>query len=129
MSNKLLSNIFWLTISLIFFLDAINVDALFTSYSMVREEYEGQSSEMYDSHSDEQVILYAHFGTTNHKAFQPVNKSSQPFYLIDEDSLSLAAQPTIAEEVALLLCRNSRLRYTVLHVPLIDFDSLCKLQI
>jgi len=111
------------------FLDATNVDALFMSHAMVREEYEGQSSEIYDSHGDEQVILYAHFGATSQKAFQSVNKSSQPIFLIDEDSVSLPAQPTITEEVALFLCRSSRIRHTSLHFPIFDFYSLCKLQI
>ncbi|MGD0591990.1 MAG: hypothetical protein ABSA44_14515 [Bacteroidota bacterium] len=129
MSNKLLSNIFLFMISLAFFLDAINADAILTSHSMIREEYEGQSSEMYDSHNDEQVVLYAHSGTTENRVYQPVSNSDQPIYLIDEDSLSLAAQPTMTEEAALLLCRSSRIRHTALHVPLFDFHSLCKLQI
>jgi hypothetical protein len=114
---------------LAFFLDAINVDALFMPHSMIREEYEGQSSEMYDSHNDEQAILYTYSGTTGNKAYQPTNNSSQHIFLIDEDSLSLAAQPTMTEEASLLLCKNSRLRHIDLHVSLFDFYSLCKLQI
>jgi len=96
---------------------------------MIREEYEGQSSEIYNSHNDEQVILHARFGTTGISTFQPANNSTRPIYLIDEDSLSLAAQPTMTEEADLLFCRSSRIRYTALHVPLFDFYSLCKLQI
>jgi hypothetical protein len=129
LSNKLLSHIFLLTISLAFFLDAINVDAIFTSHAMIREEYEGQSSEMYDSHNDEQVILYTYSGTTGNRTFQPADNSTQHIYLIDEDSVSLAAQPTMTEEAGLYLCRSSSIRHTALHVPLFDFYSLCKLQI
>jgi hypothetical protein len=129
LSNKLLSNIFRFTLSLAFFLDAINVDALFTSHIMIHEEYEGQSSEMYSSHNDKQVILHARFGTTGTRTFQPANNSTRHIYLIDEDSVSLAAQPTNTEEAALLLCRSIRIRHTTLHAPLFDFYSLCKLQI
>jgi hypothetical protein len=114
---------------LAFFLDAINVDALFMSHVMIREEYAGQSSERYDSHSDEQVILYIYSGTTGNKAYQPANNSSQHIYLIDEDSVSLAAQPTMTEETNLSLCRNLSVRHRIPHVPLFDFYSLCKLQI
>jgi len=116
-------------ISLAFFLDAINADAILTSHGMVREEYEGQSSEMYDSYSDEQVVLYAHSGTTENRAYRTVGNSDQPIYLIDEDSLSLAAHPTMTEEAVQLLCRSSRIKHTAFHVPLFDFHSLCKLQI
>jgi hypothetical protein len=114
---------------LVFFLDAINVDALFMSHAMIREEYEGQSTEMYSFHSDEQVVLYAHSGTTENRVYQPVSNSNQPIYFIDEDSVSLAAQPPMTEEAVMSLCRSSRIRHTVLHVPLFDFYSLCKLQI
>jgi hypothetical protein len=96
---------------------------------MIREEYEGQRSKIYDSHNDAQVVLYAHLNATSKKSYQQANKSSQHIYLIDEDSLSLAAQPTISEGATLLLCRRSRIIYTDLHVPLFDFYSLCKLQI
>jgi hypothetical protein len=96
---------------------------------MIREEYEGQSSEMYDSQNDEQVILYTNFGTTSDKAYQPINNSTKPICLIDEDSVSLAAQPTITEDVTLYLCGSSSIRYTAPHVPLFDFYSLHKLQI
>ena len=129
MSNKLLSNIFWLIFVCAFFLDAINADALFSSHSMIREEYEGESSEEYDSPSDEQVILYTNFGTTSDKAYQPINNSTKPICLIDEDSVSLAPQPTMSEEVTLYLCGSSNIRYAAPHVPLFDFYSLCKLQI
>lgn len=110
-----------------FFLDAINADALFTSHSMIREEYEGQSSETYDSHSDEQVI--SRFGTTDNCAYQPANNSTQPIYLIDEDSVSLAAQPTMGEVAGFYLRRSESVLYTNPNVPLLDFCSLCKLQI
>ncbi len=129
MSNKLLSHIFRFTLSLAFFLDAINVDALFTSHSMIREEYEGQCSEIYSSHNDKQVILHARFGTTGNRTFQPANNSTRRIYLIDEDSVSLAAQPAHTEEAALVLCRSIRIRHTAPHAPLFDFYSLCKLQI
>ena len=129
MSNKLLSHIFRFTLSLAFFLDAINVDALFTSHSMIREEYEGQCSEIYSSHNDKQVILHARFGTTGNRTFQPANNSTRRIYLIDEDSVSLAPQPTMSEEVTLYLCGSSNIRYAAPHVPLFDFYSLCKLQI
>ena len=129
MSNKLISNIFLLVISLALFLDAINVDALFTSHGMIREEYEGQSSETYGSCNDEQVIFYAYSGTTENRAYQSVSNLDKPIYLIDEDSVSLAAQPTMTEEDALLLCRSSRIRHTAIHVPLFDLYSLGKLQI
>ncbi len=129
MLNTLLSNIFLLTISLAFFLDAINADAIFTSHAMIREEYEGQSTEMVGSRNDEQVILYAHSGTTENRAYRPDSNSDQPIYLIDEDSVSLAAEPTMTEEAALLFHRGLRIEHTVLHVHLFDFYSLCKLQI
>jgi hypothetical protein len=129
LSNKIFFNIILLTISLAFFLDAMNVDALFTSHAMIHEEYEGQSSEMYNSHNNEQVILYAHSGATENRVFQTVSNSDQPIYIIDEDSVSLAAQPAITEEAGLCFCRSSSIRHTALHVPLFDFYSLCKLQI
>jgi len=96
---------------------------------MIREEYEGQSSETYDSNNDYHVILYTYSGTTGNRAYQPANNSTRPICLIDEDSVSLAAQPTMTEETALYLCRSSSIRHTALHVPLFDFYSLCKLQI
>jgi len=96
---------------------------------MIREEYEGQSTEMDGSHSDEQVILYAHSGTTENRAYQPSSNSDQPIFLIDEDGVSLAAQPTSSEDAALLFCRSLRIRRTAPHVPFFDFYSLCKLQI
>jgi hypothetical protein len=96
---------------------------------MIREEYEGQSSETYGSYNDEQVIFYAYSGTTENRAYQSVSNLDKPIYLIDEDSVSLAAQPTMTEEDALLLCRSSRIRHTIIHVPLFDLCSLGKLQI
>jgi hypothetical protein len=129
LSNKLLSNIFLLTISFAFFLDAINVDAIFTSHAMIREEYEGQSSEMDDYHHDEQIIFYAHSSTTENRVYQQASNSNQPVYLIDEDSVCLAAQSASNAEAALLYCRSSSVRHAALHVPLFDIYSLCKLQI
>jgi hypothetical protein len=96
---------------------------------MVREEYEGQSSEMYDPHYDEQVIFYTHFCTTSNEAYQPSNNSTKPNCLIDEDSVPLAAESTITQEAGLFLCRSSSIRYTAPYVPHLDFYSLCKLQI
>ena len=129
MLNKLFSNIFWLTFLLALFLDAINVDALFTSHAMIREEYEGQSSETFVSNSDGKVIMHASSGTQGKDTYQLTNDSTQHIFLIDEDSVSLPAQPTITEEVALFLYRSSRIRHTSLHFPIFDFYSLCKLQI
>jgi len=127
--NKLLSNIFLLTISLAFFLDAVNADAFLTSHTMIHEEYEGQSTEIGSSHSGEQVILYAHSGTTENRVYRTISNSDQPVYLIDEDSVSLAAQPTITEDAGLCLCRSVSTQHNAPHIPLFDFYSLCKLQI
>jgi PKD repeat protein len=95
---------------------------------MIREEYTGQISEIYNSHNNEKVILYSYSTTAGNRSFQQVNKSTQPIYLIDEDSVSLAVQQTITE-VALYLCRSSNIRHTAPYVSLFDFCSLCKLQI
>ena len=129
MLHKLHKNIFLLIISLALFLDAINVDTLFTSHCMIREEYTGQISEIYNSHNNEKFILYSYSTTAGNRSFQQVNKSTQPICLIDEDSVSLAPQPTMSEEVTLYLCGSSNIRYAAPHVPLFDFYSLCKLQI
>lgn len=129
MLNKYLSKIFLLAISLTLFLDATNVDAIFTSHAMIREEYEGESSEIYSSLHQEQSVFNAYYGTTENQAYQPTGNLSNHNYLIDEDSCSLAAKPMIINEEFLSLWKNPSTRQTTPHVRLFDFYSLRKLQI
>jgi hypothetical protein len=127
--NKYLSKIFLLIISSALFLDAINVDAIFTSHAMIREEYEGESSEIYSFPSEEQIISTVHFCTTENLAYEPADDSSKPIFLIDEDSYSLAAKPIIIDEGLLSLWTNPNTRQTTPCIHLFNFYSLCKLQI
>jgi len=96
---------------------------------MIREEYEGESSEIYCSPLQEQINFNAHIGMTDNRAYQPTDNSSRPIYLIDQDSFSLAAKPTIIDEGFLSLWTNPSTRHIDPHVRLFDFYSLCKLQI
>jgi hypothetical protein len=127
--NNYLYKIFLLTLSSALFIDAINVDALFTSHAMIREEYEGESSEINNSIHQEQIISNVHFGTTENRAYQPTDNARKPIYLIDEDSYSLAAKPIIIDEGFLSLWTTPRTKPTTPRIRLFDFYSLCKIQI
>lgn len=129
MLNKYLSKILLIAISLALFLDAINVDAIFSSHAMIREEYEGENSDIYSSRVQSQINFNAHSGTTDNRAYQPTDNSSRPIYLIDQDSYSLAAKPTIIDEGFLSLWTNPSTRQTTPRARLFNFSSLCKLQI
>jgi hypothetical protein len=127
--NKYLSKIFLLTLSWALFLDAINVDAIFSTHAMIREEYEGESSEISSSLHHEQIMFTVHSSTTANRTYQPANSLGKPIYLIDEDSYSLAAKPIIIDEGFLSLWTNTSTRQTLPIARLFNFYSLRKLQI
>jgi hypothetical protein len=126
--NRRLSDIFVITVALAIFLDAVNLDDICLSHGMIREEYQGQSTEGYFSSDIEQVVVFA-LTTTQKTTYQQPNNVHNPIYLIDEDSPSLPAHPTITQEIIRFLGRNLSEKLTVTHIQSFNFHSLCKLQI
>ena len=96
---------------------------------MIREEYEGENSEIYSSRVQEQINFNAHSCSTGDRAYQPTDKSNKPIYIIDEDSYSLVAKPTIIDEGFLSLWTNPSTRQSSPRIRLFNFNSLRKLQI
>ena len=95
---------------------------------MVREEYQGQSTESYFS-SDINQVVYFKLTTTQNTTYQQQNNVHNPIYLIDEDSPSLPAHPTITQEITKFLGRNLSEKRIITHIQASNFNSLCKLQI
>jgi hypothetical protein len=126
--NRRLSDIFVITVALALFIDAVNIDDICLSHGMVREEYQGQSTEGYFSSDIEQVVVFA-LTTTQKITYQQSNNDNNPIYLIDEDSPSLPAHPTITQEIIKFLGRNLCENLMVTHIQTFNFHSLCKLQI
>ena len=126
--KRRLSDIFIITVALAIFLDAVNIDDIILSHGMVREEYQGQSTESYFS-SDINQVVYFKLTTTQNTTYQQQNNVHNPIYLIDEDSPSLPAHPTITQEITKFLGRNLSEKRIITHIQASNFNSLCKLQI
>ena len=129
MLHTYLSKIFLLTLSSALFLDAINVDAIFSSQAMIREEYEGECSEINNSLHQEQIIFTLHFSTEANRAYQSAKSLRKPVFLIDEACYSLVAKPIIIDEGFLPLWTNASTRQAPPIARLFNFYSLRKLQI
>jgi hypothetical protein len=126
--KRKLSDIFIITVALTIFLDAVNIDDICFSHGMVREEYQGQSTEGYCSSDIEQVVAGA-LPTTQNTTYQQQNIAHHPFCLIDEDSPFLPAHPTITQEITNFLGRDVSQKLIVTYIQTSNFNTLCKLQI
>ena len=126
--KRKLSDIFIISLALALFLDGINVDDIYSSHSMVREEYQGQTLEDLFSSDIIHAVVFAH-STAQGPAYLPLGASHQPIYLIDEDSPSLPAHLTITQDIINLLNRNVSEKSSDSHIQTYNFHSLCKLQI
>jgi len=96
---------------------------------MIRENYEGQSSEMAASCINEQLLFDNPLNTTENNVYQQHKNSSQHLYLIDEDSFSLAAPSIFFQDASVSLYTALRNVQTDPYISLFDFYSLRKLQI
>jgi hypothetical protein len=126
--KRRLSDVFIITVALAIFLDEVNIDDICLSHGMVREEYQGQSTESCFSFDSNQVV-YFKLTTTQNTTYQQQNNVHNPIFLIDEDSPSLPAHPTITQEITKFLGRNLSEKRIITHIQASNFNSLCKLQI
>ena len=126
--NRRLSDIFVLIIALVFFLDAVNIDDICSSHGMIHEEYQGQSTEEDRSFNIETIVAPG-LTTTQNTTYRQTNKTKNSIFLIDEDSPSLPAHPTITQEIIKHCSRNVSEELTGTHIQPFNFHSFCKLQI
>lgn len=128
--NKRNFNIFTSVIVLAFFVDAINLDAMFSSTCMDREEYAGQSTEQ------AAVVTYSvHWTRASQTPLavtirtQPPEGSRQTLAMTDEDAPSLAASDIDYEKLFGLLDQNDSSKLVPEYFSPTSFYSLCKLLI
>jgi hypothetical protein len=123
-----LSHILVLTIAFAFFLDTINIDDLFLSHIMDRDDTLGQSTGDDYSSRGGTVELFVHT-TTHETTVRQFNTYYHPFTLVDEDSPSLPTHPAIPQEFTDLPGRNLNHGFTAVRLQSINFHFLHKLQI
>jgi hypothetical protein len=111
-----------------FVADAVNIDLLFPSSKMEREEYAGQSGAE-NLQSADAVQLQLNGGLPARRAVSslPLRASHHPVVAVDEDSPSLAAAVSCTEELTRIFHSDDAMRIPDHHIIARDPVSLRKL--
>ena len=126
--KKIMFHILILGVAGALVLDAVNLDDLCLPRGMIHEEYCGERMENFStSEQSQQAVEW--LTAVHPQAYRQAHDVPGILFLVDEDSPSLPAHPTITREMINTLSEHIAEKSSQTYIHSYNFYYFCKLQI